>query len=237
MTATSRKLAFLFSATACLPVFAQEESSISTEIELGAIFTSGNTEDQNIKYKVVIDWDRGDWDYRFSSDGFRSKKEKELAAQRVYHVARAQYTINEDSFMLGRLAYEDDRFSGFDNQSDISVSYGRNFLQNVSSMELSANIGVGMRRSVTEIETSDEAILRGEANYAWNLSETADFTQDFSVESGSDSSIMRSETAIQTDILENLSMKFSIKVKHQTEVPLFREKTDTETAVTLVWRF
>lgn len=237
MTSTSRTLAFVFSATACLPVFAQEESSISTEIELGAIFTSGNTEDQNIKYKVVFDWDRGDWDYRLSSDGFRSKKEKELAAQRVYHVARAEYTINEDSFVLGRLAYEDDRFSGFDSQSDISVSYGRNLLRNISSMELSANIGVGMRRSVTEIETSDEAIVRVEGNYLWNLSERAEFTQDVSVESGSDSNIMRSETAIQTDILENLSMKFSIKVKHQTEVPLLREKTDTETAVTLVWRF
>lgn len=224
-------------ATLSLQAFAQEEHSIATEVELGAIITSGNTEDQNIKYKVVFDWDRGIWEYRLSSEGFRSKKDRLLAAQRVYHVARAQYTINEDSFILTRLAYEDDRFSGFDSQSDFSVSYGRNLLLDVTSMELSVNVGAGIRRSVTQLETSNEAILRFESNYAWNLSETAEFTQDFSLESGSESSVYRSESAIQTNIMENLSMKFSVKVKHQTEVPLLREKTDTETAVTLVWRF
>jgi len=215
----------------------QEENSLTTQIELGAIFTSGNTEDENVKYKVVVDWDKGIWDYRFSSDGFRSSKDSILAAQRVYHVARAQYTINEDSYILGRVAYEDDRFSGFDSQSDISLSYGRNLLLNVPNMTLAVDAGAGMRRSVTDLDTSDEAIVRFEGNYGWNLSETALFTQDFSVESGSDSSIYRSETAIQTDIRANLSLKFSVKVKHQTEVPLFREKTDTESAVTLVLKF
>lgn len=216
---------------------AQEEKSINTEIELGAIFTSGNTEDENVKYKVVVDWDRGDWDYRFSSDGFRSSKEDVLAAQRMYHVARAQYALNEASFVRTRLAYEDDRFSGFDSQSDFSVSYGRNLLRNQANMDFSVNIGAGVRRSVTETETNNEAIGRFEGNYVWNLSETADFTQDFSVEAGSDSSIYRSESAIETTIMSNLAMKFSVKVKHQTEVPLLREKTDTETAVTLVWNF
>jgi putative salt-induced outer membrane protein len=237
MSNSHRILACVLAAAISSPSLAQEESSMATQVELGAIITSGNTEDQNIKYKVVFDWDTGDWAYRLSSEGFRSKKEKELAAQRVYHVARAQYTINEDSFVLGRAAYEDDRFSGFDSQSDLSLSYGRNLLNNIQTMQLAVNLGVGVRRSETAIETTSEAILRAEANYAWDLSETADLNQDFSIESGSDSSIYRSESAIQTDIMENLSMKFSVKVKHQTEVPLLREKTDTETAVTLVWRF
>ncbi len=104
-------------------------------------------------------------------------------------------------------------------------------------MDLSVNFGAGVRRSVTEFDTSSEPIARVEGNYVWNLSETADLTQDFSFEPGSDSTVVRSETAIQTTIVENLALKFSIKAKHQTEVPLFREKTDTETAITLVWNF
>jgi putative salt-induced outer membrane protein len=31
-----------------------------------------------------------------------------------------------------------------------------------------------------------------------------------------------------------MSMKFSIKLKHQTEVPFGREKTDSEASVTLL---
>jgi len=108
--------------------FSQEEKSIATELELGAIITSGNTEDENIKYGLTIDWDRGDWDYRFSSDGFRSSRESDLTAQRLYHVANADYTFDAASFIKTRLAYEDDRFSGFESQSDFTINYGRKLL-------------------------------------------------------------------------------------------------------------
>ena len=216
---------------------AQQQSAIETQIELGAIFTSGNTENENIKYKVVVDWDKDVWDYRFTSDGFRSSQDGISNAQRLYHTASANYTINPISYVQGRVAYENDKFSGFESQSDATVSYGRNVLQNRDNMTLGLTAGVGVRRSETVLETETVAILRLAANYNWNVSESADFIQDFSIESGSDSSIYRSETGIQTDILENLSLKFSVKVKHQTDVPINREKTDTETAITLVLNF
>ena len=221
-----------------LSAAAQEESSIATQLELGAIFTSGNTENENIKYKVTVDWDQSEnWDYQFTSDGFRSSQDGISNAQRLYHTGSGNYTINPDSYVQGRIAYENDKFSGFESQSDITVSYGRNMLQSRTNMTLGLTAGVGVRRSETEFDTESVAIARLAANYNWNVSESADFIQDFSIETGSDSSIYRSETGIQTDIRENLSLKFSVKVKHQTDVPINREKTDTETAITLVLNF
>ena len=217
---------------------AQEESSVATQLELGAIFTSGNTENENVKYKVSVDWNQSEnWDYQFTSDGFRSSQDGRSNAQRLYHTASGNRTINPDSYLEGRIAYENDKFSGFESQSDITVSYGRNMLQRRDNMTLGLTAGIGIRRSETEFEAQSVTIARLAANYGWNVSESADFIQDFSIEAGSDSSIYRSETGIQTDIRENLSLKFSVKVKHQTEVPLYREKTDTETAITLVLNF
>lgn len=216
---------------------AQEENTVATNLEFGAIFTSGNSDDQNVKFKGTVDWNRGDWIYGFSSDGFRSSKNSELNAQRLYHVGRAGHTINDFSFINARVSYEDDRFSGFDNQSDFSVNYGRNLLRSSNSMTLAMNVGLGMRRSVQMDQSSNEAIGRVEGNYVWNLSPTASFSQDFSVDAGSDSSIVRSESGIQSQIMDNLSLRFSIKLKHQTTVPMGREKTDTETAATLVFSF
>lgn len=217
---------------------AQEESSVATQLELGAIFTSGNTENENIKYKVTLDWNRSEnWNYQFTSDGFRSSQDGVSNAQRLYHTASGNHTINPNSYLQGRIAYENDKFSGFESQSDITVSYGRNMLQSRVNMTLGLTAGIGIRRSETEFETQSVTIARLAANYGWNVSESADFIQDFSIEAGSDSNIYRSETGIQTDIRENLSLKFSVKVKHQTEVPLYREKTDTETAITLVLNF
>ncbi len=214
-----------------------QQSDIATQIELGAIFTSGNTENENIKYKVAVDWDKDVWDYRFTSEGFRSSQNGISNAHRLYHTANANYTISPISYVQGRVAYETDKFSGFDSQSDVTASYGRSVLQNRSNMTLDLTVGAGIRRSVTEFETNNETIARFAANYNWNLSETADFIQDFSVEAGSESSIYRSETGVQTAIMENLSMKFSVKVKHQSAVPINREKTDTETSITLVLSF
>ena len=79
--------------------------------------------------------------------------------------------------------------------------------------------------------------MRLAGDYRWTISESAVFTQELSAEAGSDSNIYRSETGIETEIMENLSLRFSLKIKNQSEVPIGREKTDTETAVTLVMRF
>lgn len=220
-----------------LSAHSQEESGLATQVEFGAIFTSGNTENENIKYKIVLDWVQQNWDYKFTSDGFRSSQDGISNAQRLYHSASANYTNNEVSYAQGRVAYENDKFSGFDNQSDVTFSYGRNILQNRDNMSLALTAGVGARRSVIAGDADTEGLARFAANYLWNLSESADFIQDFSVDAGSNSSIYRTETGVQTDILENLSLKFTVKVKHQTEVPVDREKADTETAITLVLNF
>lgn len=220
-----------------LSAHSQEESGLATQVEFGAIFTSGNTKNENIKYKIVLDWVQQNWDYKFTSDGFRSSQDGISNAQRLYHSASANYTNNEVSYAQGRVAYENDKFSGFDNQSDVTFSYGRNILQNRDNMSLALTAGVGARRSVIAGDADTEGLARFAANYLWNLSESADFIQDFSVDAGSNSSIYRTETGVQTDILENLSLKFTVKVKHQTEVPVDREKTDTETAITLVLNF
>ena len=218
-------------------VLAQEtEGALSTEIELGAIFTSGNTEDQNIKFKSNVVYVRESWEYGFSIDGFRSSKNDVLAAQRVYAVGSATYNLNEDSFILNRIAHEDDRFSGYDSQSDVSVSYGHNLLPNRENLDWNYTIGAGMRYSREPNDTTSEAILRLGSELRWNVSENALFIQTLSVESGSESTIGRSESSIQSEIMDNLSMKFSIKLKHQTQVPFGREKTDSEASVTLLLR-
>jgi putative salt-induced outer membrane protein len=229
--------AFIIFISASSLLHAQTDPTFQSELELGAIITSGNTEDQNIKMKASFEWDRESWQYGFSSDGFRSSNTNGLVAQRLYHVGRASYEINGDSFVRARASYEDDRFSGFDNQSDFSVNYGRNLLQNLNDMSLAINFGAGVRQSKQGDITNNEAIARGEGNFEWALSRSATFSQNFSIDSGSDSSIVRSESAIESEILNHLTMKFSIKLKHQTVVPLLREKTDTETAVTLVMNF
>lgn len=213
---------------------------LATQLELGAVITSGNTEDENIRFKGQFDAAREQWSYLVSMEGFRSSKDDELAAQRLYTVGSAAYNFDPSHFVISRLAHEDDRFSGYDSQTDFSVSYGQELLRNTEVMTLKYTIGAGVRRSVEDGpagETFNEGIVRLSTDYRWNLSDNARFIQALSVDAGEETTIGRSETAIESDIMSNLSMKFAVKVRHQTEVPLGREKTDTEFAATLLLRF
>ncbi|MCH8137290.1 MAG: DUF481 domain-containing protein [Proteobacteria bacterium] len=216
---------------------AQEENGLTTEIQLGALFTSGNTEDQTLNFAGNISWLQDQWEYVFSLDGLFSSKENDVTGQRFYAVASANYEFSQNSFFLTRIAHEDDRFSGFDSQSDITFNYGRKLLANIANMELTLNAGVGMRRSRLSDSDFDEPIVRLAGDYDWKISDTASFGQQLSAEAGSQTNIFRYETSIETRILNNLSLRFSINIKHQTDVPAGREKTDTETAITFVMNF
>ncbi|MFT4813446.1 MAG: putative salt-induced outer membrane protein [Paracoccaceae bacterium] len=217
--------------------FAQRENGVNSKLELGIIQTTGNTEDESFKVKGGVELVKDAWDYAWSVDAFRSSRQNQLTAQRFYTIGSADYQLSEVSFVEGRLAYEDDRFSGYDSQTDASINYGRSLLTNIDNMNLNITTGIGLRRSLSEQENFDEVILRLAGDYKWDVSENALFNQLLSAEAGDQTSIYRLESSIETNIVENLSLKFTFNVKHQTEVPIGREKTDTATSVTLVMNF
>lgn len=234
-----RGLGAVLALTATMPALGQSWD-LATQLELGAVITSGNTEDENIRFKGQFDAVRDKWSYLLSIDGFRSSKQDVLAAQRTYTVGGATYNFDPAQFVMSRVAHEDDRFSGYDSQTDFSVSYGQELLRGRENMTWQYTVGAGMRRSVESGPAGDEfseAIVRLSTDYRWSLSDSARFIQVLSVDAGEETTIGRSETAIESDIMSNMSMKFAIKVKHQTEVPLFREKTDTEFAATVLLKF
>ena len=104
-------------------------------------------------------------------------------------------------------------------------------------MGLTLNIGGGYRRSSTLEEDFDEAMFRLAADFNWDLSDSAAFLQEFSTEAGEETSIFRARSSIETQIVENLLLRFSINLKHQTHVPAGRKNTDTETSMTFVMQF
>ena len=74
-------------------------------------------------------------------------------------------------------------------------------------------------------------------DYVYNISESGVFKQSLSSEIGSDSTISRSETSLSANISGNLAMKVALNINNNSEVPVGTEKTDTETAITLVYSF
>lgn len=128
--------------------------------------------------------------------------------------------------MFGRLRHEEDKFSGFDHQSIISFGIGHVFIKGMKH-NLGASAGVGYK----DLEDVQEAVFDGELKYAYKISETSEFNQNFFVESGSSNTCSKSETFLKLLVVGNLGAKFGYEVKHNTDVPVGSEKTDTITTV------
>ena len=208
----------------------------SSEVELGAVFTAGNTDQQTIKFRGEAVRDSESWKQQARLDFLNASENGVESAQRSYLFYQGDHKLSVGS-IFGRASYEDDKFNGFDYQADFSVGYSRPLYDN-GPHKLSGDIGLGYRTSELATGVSDgESIFRLAADYTWDISENAQFKQLLSSDMGADSTISRSESSISANIAGDLAMKFSINVRNNSEAPLGTKKTDTESAVTLVYKF
>ncbi|NOY68966.1 MAG: DUF481 domain-containing protein [Deltaproteobacteria bacterium] len=236
-----------FSGTAALCADTPESSPWKSEAELGYLLTSGNTETQTANAKLNVIRDSESWKHQFGASGVYSSEKssatgKGTATAQKYRLSgQSNYKFDDKNAVFGLLTYENDRFSGYKYQLSFAAGYSRQILK-TDTLDLSAELGPGYRINKLEDGSTsdiDETEMVGHAAgfFAWKLSKTATFTQTISVDAGSQSVITRSVTALKSQINGHLAMKASYTVKNTSKVPAGTEKTDTETALTLVFSF
>ncbi len=216
---------------------AEDVEAWATEVEVGLVATTGNTDTQNLKLRADSKGDFAHFRHHLHLDNLQSSRDGAVTAQKFYAFYQADYKLDEISAVFGRISYDNDRFSGFKYQSDLTAGYSR-LLFDTGAMALTGDVGVGLR--VSELDSGqkkEEGIVRLAGKYTWEVSENAAFQQLLSSEIGGDSTISRSDSSITATINGSLSMKLSLTVKHNSVVPVDRSKTDTETSVTLVYGF
>jgi len=221
-----------------IPMLAEANDSIwSTGVEVGAVFTTGNTKSDNVKVKVDSTREGEKYRNNVHFDTLRSSKDSTKTAQKLYGSYQLDFKFDDDRSLFGRVAYEDDLFSGYDYQADLSVGYSQRLIHD-EIHSLSADVGVGYRSSgLAGGGDESEGLLRLAGKYTWKISENALFKQLLSTELGSQSNITRSESSLQTTVVGDLAMKLTVAMKHNSDVPAGSKKTDTESSVTLVYQF
>lgn len=221
-----------------ISALAEEEPKFwSTDVELGAVFTSGNTEQESFKFRLDSKREKDVWINSFHVDTFMASEDGDDTADKLYTFYRLDYRLDDNRGLFGRLAYEDDEFSGFDYQSDLTFGYNQTLLER-ERLKVTGDAGLGVRYSkITDGDSETEALLRLAGLLEWQISENALFTQALGFEIGEELTTTRSETALETIVVGDLAMKLAVAVKHNSDVPDGVDKTDTESTVTLVYKF
>ena len=233
-----------------------DEHKITASAELGFLFKTGNTKSGDIKTGFDLDHTYGNWRNDFRFDLLYKKIETEVtdengnvddefttSDQKWSLDAQTNYTLSKEgkNYIYGNFGYDDDRFSSFDSQSSISAGWGKQWIKN-DTTSLFADIGPGYKRDVIKEtgDTESSIIVQAQAIYEHEINTHVQFKQLLVAKQAIDSdknSTYKAESSVTTKLIETLQMKFSFTVDHNTEVAEGSKRTDTQTAVTLVYSF
>ena len=219
------------------PAKSAEVNTYKGNVELGYVNTSGNTETQTLNAKAKVEAMYSKWRQSLQLEALNSSDKKVTTAERYLALLKSDYRFSKRDYAFGLLNYENDRFTGYDYRASITLGYGRRVIDS-EPLWLELEGGPGVRYSkLNDGDTQDEAVFRLAGNFGWQISKSSLFEQDLSTEIGEDVTISRSVSALSTQIIGSLAMKLSYTYRHTSEVPEGVKKNDTETSVTLVYKF
>jgi putative salt-induced outer membrane protein len=218
-----------------------------TSAELGAITTSGNTAGTSVSGKIDARQELDDWSNQYivsghfkedevnNSDGERSSKR---SAERYLLSAKAAYKLMKDDEKLFVLAaHAGDKFGAYTSYTTMAIGHStRLYKSPAASVEV--EIGPGYfngERATGEPESG--FTVRGAAAMRWQVSQSAHFSQQVSVERGTSNVHSSAEAALSTKINGTMQMKAAFIARNDTNVPADKKNTDTQTSLTLVYSF
>ena len=219
------------------PAAAPEPDPWLVKATLGYLATSGNTESSSLNTGFAVEYADGRWQHALAGSAIRSTEDEQTTAEAYALGWKSEYNWTDTDYLFGRVDWRRDRFSGYDRQVSETIGYGRRLIDTGTHV-LNAEIGGGARQSeLADGSSESEAILRAGLDYAWQLSETAQFTQVFAVESGSDNTYLESVSALKANLAGSLALVASYTVKNNSSVLPGIENTDTFTALSLEYVF
>ena len=203
------------------------DEGFSGQIAFGYLATSGNTESENMNLTFGGEYVGEVWQHNLDGLAVRASSSNVTTAE----------LADEHNYIFGLAAWNQDKFSAYDQQLREVVGYGRRLLDS-ERQQLDTEVGVGLRQADRRDGTSeDESIVRLSADYEWTISETATFSQTLAVESGSDNTYTEWVSKLSADVWQNFAIVLSYTIKRNSDVPVGTQKRDTFTAVSIEYSF
>ncbi len=230
-----------------LPGWAEgEESPWSGKIAVGYLAVSGNTESTSFSVNAETNWDGERWHHQLLGKMLAKSEDKDTTAEAYKAAYEAKFDLSERTYLFGLLDYNKDRFSSYDQQIFEVAGVGQRFI-NTDKHKLNGELGVGSSQSTLVLEQlppaptirtrENEVTYSASGDYKWMISDNATFSQKLSVLSGSNNTYTESISELSAGIIGSLSTVLGYTVKHNSDVTVGKDKTDTYASVSLEYVF
>ncbi|MGH8139389.1 MAG: DUF481 domain-containing protein [Steroidobacteraceae bacterium] len=219
--------------------------------QAGYVMSRGNSDADSANVLLNVNYVSGPWKHTLSLDGLYGRSAGITSAQRWDASLQSDYLITAHLFSFGAVAYQDDRFSGFQYQASGSGGLGYKFIDS-DSTRLAAQIGVGYRRLRTEQlvkddsgavveripgETDADAVATAGVDFDHAFNASTRLTDKFRLESGSNNTSLQNDLALEVKMSKKLSLAAGFGVRNNSQPPAGLKQTDTVTTLNLVYAF
>jgi len=215
----------------------KQETNWSSDVEVGFVQTGGNTQTKNMNAKGNVVAEADVFRTTLAASALSSSNGNSTTSEKYNASLQEDWKLSKVDYLFGRLGFSTDRFGGFKRRLRETIGYGRELIRN-DDLLWKVEVGGGLRQStLTPTGRNNDTIGRGSTDITWKINDASKIIQNLSTEGGKQGFVTNSVTALQNKLNGHLSSKISYSVQHTTKVPAGTKKTDTETAITLVWSY
>uniref|UniRef100_A0A486XSW7 DUF481 domain-containing protein n=1 Tax=Rheinheimera sp. BAL341 TaxID=1708203 RepID=A0A486XSW7_9GAMM len=224
--------------------------TVTGDVELGFLFTSGNTDSFAIRANSELIHELEYFRNRYQLQSLLQKnnvpnsnsgsKEQVTTASRYGFTGQSNYKIvTGRQTVFGRGAFLHDKFGAFREQASVVVGYGnRLYEKQTDYIDLETGPGFGHQQSATGV-TNTGPIWYFAANMDYQLFRSSKFRQalESTMSLNGQNSTLLSRSSITAQIADKLSMRFNLVLKYNSRPEGTRQNLDTETSASLVYTF
>ena len=205
--------------------------------EAGGFVSSGNTSTKGIAIGANLAKETRLWKHSVRGFVDYQRQDGRTIRERYFTGYEGNYNITPNFYALATLAYEKDRFSGFDRRFSESLGLGYKLI-NTANVTLALEGGPALRQTRYTSGFNDSALAaRGAGNFNWVVSPTLNFSENATVFYDSFNTSVQSITALTAKLGGALSARASFQFNNESNPPLGRKNSDTTSRVTLVYSY
>lgn len=207
-------------------------SNWSGSAGFGAVFTSGNSDTENLAGSINISRRDDGWRHNAFGSIYKAESNDVESANRFDLGYKLDRDINEVMYGFGRIRFDADDFGNIDGRYTAIGGVGRTFIDNGKVM-FNGEAGIGGHKTeyLEPIDGEDEAdgaVFYLGLNYANQLTDVLTFNSVFNTELADSNSFSVWDNSLGFQINERLSLSLGLLSRSNSDVVgVAGKKTDT----------
>lgn len=190
---------------------------LTGEGEVAYLKSSGSSSQQTFKGFTATRYQRDAWAHELRLEGLNESNSQSglRTRERYFGMEKTSWNFTPRDYLFVKPQYEKDLQTAYEYQAQLALGYGHQFLKTDTAL-LSVDLGAGYRHDKANVsgDSTDEGVGNVALKYEWKFRPGARLTEDAAADIGSDSTVVRTRSAVIFQLRNTLGMVVAYETRH-----------------------